>query len=349
MPSNAAFRIAIIGAGGISNAHVGAAKSSGGRVSIVAAVDPNAENRAKLSQAVGGVEEFSAIDPFLKAVDAGFEVDGVFVCTPPSVRTPIVPKLLKSGIPTISEKPIASTLADARKLAAGAALAKKTRSAIGFCHRFTPAVNQMMALCAQGAIGRLLRFENFFACDLPGHETKWFSDPKLAGGGAYLDMGSHSVDLFRYMVGEGKTVGAVFDHKWKRRTETAASVLLSCTKAAKVAGKANPFVKEGAAGVIISGWAETSRFTVALVGDKGMLFYDYEKPSELVFKDLLGKAEVHAVESHDVRFTRQLVAFADLVQSRGKAKGAAASLATFDDGVAAAILNESAAKLAAKV
>jgi len=268
-------------------------------------------------------------------VDAGMAVDGVVVCTPPNVRVKIVEACLKAKIAVLSEKPIASTLKDAKALAMAAKKHKKVASFVAYCHRFAPAVNAMIAHTEQGKIGTLVRVENFFACDLPGHEGKWFSDPKKAGGGAYLDMGSHSLDLFRYIAGDAKTLGASFRHKWKKRTETAATVLVESKK------KARTNVPGGVAGVIVSGWAETSRFTLSLVGDGGMLSYDYEKPTEIVFKDLLGKAEAIAVESHDVRFAKQMIAFADAVQHKSKT-----ALASFEDGLAAAELDAKARKLA---
>lgn len=154
---------------------------------------------------------------------------------------------------------------------------------------------------------------------------------------AYLDMGSHSIDLFHFLVGPSRTIGAVFAKKWKGRTETAATVLVESTKAAP--GSRN--IKPGVAGSIISGRAETSRFAVSVVGDAGMLSYDYEKPTELMLKDLAGKADVIAVEPHDVRFARQLLAFADAVQNRAKT-----GLATFADGLAAAEAFDRAVKLA---
>lgn len=98
--------------------------------------------------------------------------------------------------------------------------------------------------------------------------------------------------------------------------------------------------------MIVSGWAETSRFTLSLVGDGGMLSYDYEKPAELVFKDLVGKAQTIPVESHDVRFARQLQAFADA--ARGGKGDAVRQLAGADDGLAAASINDAAAKAAKK-
>lgn len=337
MASNGTFRIAIIGSGGISGAHSGAIKSSNGRLALSATVDPNLAAAQKLA-GEHNAQAFDSVNALLKAVKNGdVQVDGIVVCTPPSIRIPIVEACLKAGVPVLSEKPLAHTLADAKKLASVSKKFKKTPSYVAYCHRFTPAVLAMKDMLNTGKIGTLVRFENAFACDLPGHKDKWFSDPKKAGGGAYLDMGSHSVDLFHAMVGPSVTVGAVFGHKWKGRTETSATVLLESTKPAK-GTKNNP---KGVPGVILSGWGETSRFTVSLVGDQGMLSYDYEQPDHIVFKDLLGKAEKLPIESHGVRFQRQLEAFADAVQKKGKGNG----LSTFEDGLLAAQAFDKALKL----
>ncbi|MFZ4575522.1 MAG: Gfo/Idh/MocA family protein [Phycisphaerales bacterium] len=333
MSSSDAFRLAVIGAGGISGAHSGAAKASEGRVQIVAVADPATESRNKLASA-WDAHAFDSAEALLKAASAGLQVDGVVVCTPPSARLKIVADCLKAKLPVLSEKPLAHTLADAKKLAALAAKAKKVPAFVAYCHRFAPPVNAMKRLLEDGKIGRLSRFENAFACDLPGHQTKWFSEPKKAGGGAFLDMGSHSLDLFHYIVGPAAAAGAVLDHKWSKRTETGATVLVRGLK------KRGANVPAGVAGSILSGWAETSRFTLTLVGDQGTLFYDYEQPTTLIFKDLVGKTETHEVASHDSRFTLQLLAFAEAATSKKKT-----SLATFADGLAAAALNDKAQKL----
>lgn len=332
--ADSVFNIGIVGTGGISNAHIGAAKASGGRVAVVAVADPVKENREKAAESTGA-KPFESLDAMLKAAKQGeIALDGVVICTPPSIRLKLVDAALKAKVPVLMEKPIAHTLADAKKLASLAVKHKKVPSFVAYCHRFAEPVNVMKDLVAKGKIGSLIRVENAFACDLPGHESKWFSDPKKAGGGAALDMGSHSLDLLRYLVGDSKVLGSLFTFKWKKRTETAGTMLLRSLK------KQNTNVPAGVAGVILSGWAESSRFTLALVGDQGTLFYDYEKPNELLFKDLVGKTETHQVASHDSRFQHQLVAFADAVQKKGKSQ-----LATFADGLAAEVLNDKAAKM----
>jgi predicted dehydrogenase len=317
------FKIGIIGAGGIAGAHAAAAKASEGAVTIAAVADPTEAARTKLAGEWNAKPFASAHD--LIAAAKSLDLGGVVVCTPPHVRVAIVKASLDAGLPVLSEKPIASSLADAHVLADLTRSNPKARTAVAYCHRFTPAVLEMRRLIAAGKVGRVTRWENVFACDLPGHSGKWFSDLSVSGGGAFIDMGSHSVDLFRFMMGEAALVGAVYDHAWSGRAESGATVLL------KNSVPHGNNIGTGTAGFIASGWAETSRFTVAVLGTAGMLFYDYEKPEEIVFKDLVGKAESISIQEHGVRFARQLKQFAAFATG-----GESGGLATFEDGLATA-------------
>lgn len=330
------FSIAIIGAGGIANAHMGAAKATNGKISVSAAVDPVEANRQKAAEQTGG-QGFASVTDLLAARGRGLKVDAAVVCTPPFARVEIVESLLAAGVPVLSEKPLAHTAADARRLAETARKHANVKTAVAYCHRYTPAVREMQKLVAQGAIGTLVRFENIFACDLPGHESKWFSDPKSAGGGALIDMGSHSLDLLHFLVGPSKVRAAVFHHKWAGRTETSGTILTRSTEPAR--GN----IGAGVAGSIVSGWAEPARFTVALVGTGGMLSYDYDHPTTLVHMDLANKKKDIAVESHELRFQRQLEAFAELVRT-GKESGAA----SFAEGYAIAQMIDDSNRLAAQ-
>ncbi|QOJ01443.1 MAG: Gfo/Idh/MocA family oxidoreductase [Phycisphaeraceae bacterium] len=329
------FRIGMIGAGGISGAHTHAASKLGGRVVFPAVADPGESARVAFAEKHGS-KAFASADALIDAAK-GLELSAVLVCTPPSTRVGIVTRALAAGLHVLTEKPIASTVADAERLAEAARSRPGLRTAVAYCHRFTPSVLEMKRLIASGRIGRLTRWENVFACDLPGHKDKWFSDPHSAGGGAFIDMGSHSVDLLRFMVGEATLAGAVMDHAWPGRAETSATVLLRCPS--PTLANAAP----GVAAFIASGWAESSRFTVLCVGTGGTLSYDYEAPERLVFKDASGKAEELAVPDHGVRFADQLAAFADYA-SGGPSKG----LATFEDGLAASRVVASAAQAAVR-
>ena len=140
MSDTGSFKVAIIGAGGISGAHSGAIKASGGRLTLTAAIDPHAENRGKLA-AAHGAHEFAGVEEFLKARKAkAVDAAGVIVCTPPSARIKIVEQCLKAGLHVLTEKPIAHTLKDAKKLVSLAKKHKKLRTFVAYCHRFAPPV-----------------------------------------------------------------------------------------------------------------------------------------------------------------------------------------------------------------
>lgn len=293
------FHLAIVGGGGISRAHVHAAKASNGALVISAVVDP-AETARKAVADATGARPFPNIEDLLAAEGDKRTLDGVVVCTPPSVRQPIVQAALENGISVLAEKPIAHTLASARQLTDLAARYPKTTAVVGYCHRFVPAVQEMKRRIENGSLGQLLRFENTFACSIPGMKDRWMSDPAISGGGSFIDTGCHSLDLYYYLFGEAKVVGATLHREWKGRGESNATVLLRGT---------GDFA--GVAGVIQSGWLEPARFTVTVVGTKGLLAYDYDKPTTLLHVPSDGAAETIPVESHEIRFDRQLAAFAD--------------------------------------
>jgi predicted dehydrogenase len=190
-------------------------------------------------------------------------------------------------------------------------------TAVGYCHRFVPAILEMQRMLRAGELGTVVRFENTFACWFPQMAQRWMSDVRVSGGGSLIDTGSHSLDLFRFLLGQGKVVGASFRHEWEGRGESNATVLVQ---------------GGSSAGVIASGWAEPARFIVSLVGTRAMASYDYDRPQELHIKPSQGEAKIVAVETHEVRFERQLLAFAEVASGRADRGG----LASFEDGLAVA-------------
>lgn len=322
------FQLAIVGGGGIGRVHIGAAKSLG--VGVVAVVDPHEPARnAAVAGAPGapGAKGFASFEQFIASPEA-HGVNGIVLCTPPSVRIPIVQAALERGITVLAEKPIAHNLSDAKAQAALADRHARVTTALGYCHRFTPAVAEMKRRIAAGEIGDVSRFENTFAAPLPRLRDHWMSDPAIAGGGSFIDTGCHGLDLFLHLVGPGKVLAAVFDHAWPGRGESSATALLRSDS--------------GVAGVIQSGWTEPPRFLITIVGTRGSLSYDYDHPTELRFRSNDGPQATIAVENHELRFQRQLAAFIEM--AGGKAPPIRP--ASFADGVIVAQQVDDARRLA---
>src|SRR3978361_1621113 len=78
------FSIAIVGGGGISKAHIAAGKATGGRVVGRAGVGPK-EAALRAGSESASSKPFASFEEFLASSTAK-DVDGVVVCTPPSIR-----------------------------------------------------------------------------------------------------------------------------------------------------------------------------------------------------------------------------------------------------------------------
>lgn len=308
--------LGIVGAGGMGRTHSAAAASLGGRARVAAIVDANPDAAAKLAGETGASSFASAAD--MIAAFKG-DLDAVVICTPPSVREEVVSAALNNGTAVLVEKPLAENRAHAQRLVDLASKFPGTVTASAYCHRFTPAVREMIRRAHAGDIGRVVRWENVFACSIPDMGGKWMSDPAVSGGGSLIDTGCHSLDLFQYMQGGLEPVAAIFDRPWAGRGESGATSLVRSPGT-------------GVAGVIMNGWLEPARFLVTLVGETGILTYDYEQPETLFRTSVAGEKTTIEVETHDVRFARQMEAFVNAVADGTRD----ANLATFADGLSVA-------------
>jgi len=312
------FNLCLIGSGRVSEAHIAATADLARRVRIASVVDVDAE-AAHRTAARLDAEAYTRFDAAAADPDWARATHGVLICTPPSQRVPLVDRALAYGKPVLMEKPIAHRLTDARRLVELAEAHPDRPCHVGFCHRFTPAIERMIELAHDGRLGRIVRFENVFAASIDGMDRHWMSDPAVSGGGSLLDTGLHALDLFQYLLGEPELVGATLHHAWPGRGDSNASLLVRATGRG-TAGSPRIAEATGVAGVILTGWAEASRFEVRLVGTRATAEYDFDHPRTLRLTNTDGTAEDLPVDTHEGRFTRQLEAFLDAATGKGKAQ-----------------------------
>jgi predicted dehydrogenase len=135
----------------------------------------------------------------------------VDVCSPNCLHLEHVEPALQAGMAVYCEKPLAATLADAQTMAK---LAQETGALtqMAFVMRFLPAIRQMKALIAAEEIGEVLHFRArlFHGSYLdPARPMSWRLRCADSGGGAFMDLGAHLVDLTHYLLGEVSTVRAL--------------------------------------------------------------------------------------------------------------------------------------------
>jgi len=136
-------------------------------------------------------------------------IDAVAIVTPNHLHAPVATAFLEAGIDVICDKPLATSLADARALQA---LARRRERLLCLTHTYSgyPMVRQARAMVEAGELGALRLIQVEYAQDWlaePIEQTgqkqaAWRCDPALAGpAGALGDIGTHAYHLASFVSG----------------------------------------------------------------------------------------------------------------------------------------------------
>jgi len=302
------MRVGIVGCGGIARFHAGAFKENG--VQCVGLVDNNAEAAGKFAAELGAARICKDYRELIDSV----KPDMISICTPPLAHEEIAAYALKRNVHVLCEKPLAYDIPSAHRMRAAA----RTSPALlmpAFRHRFLPANIMLRDIVASGEIGDVVFFNNIFCGPCFDMEKKWFTQKALAGGGCLLDTNAHSVDLFRFIVGEIKEQRAVMHRHFKTTDVEDAGMLV--VKSDK-----------GALGVMESSFvAGSGEAFIDIIGTKGKARYDYTDGD---------KMRVRKTEDKDwtVRPVKKSVGFAEEINHfLGAIAGKHKLSCTVDDGV----------------
>jgi predicted dehydrogenase len=138
----------------------------------------------------------------------GAKPDGVIICTENNRHRPLVEMAASRGIHVLCEKPIATTVEDARAII-DACEKGGVLLMTAFPMRFSAPLLEIKARIDNGDFGDVYCFNATNQGELPTKHRAWFVDPELAGGGAIMDHTVHLVDIMRWFTGaEVRTVYA---------------------------------------------------------------------------------------------------------------------------------------------
>lgn len=131
------------------------------------------------------------------------EIDVLVIASPNGMHCAPALAAVAAGKHVLCDKPLAPSPADAYTMATSACAARITHL-VGYNFRFAPAVRLAYQLIRDGEIGEPLLYRARFLESTalsPGRRRTW-RDNTEHGGGALLDLGSHVVDLARWLVGD---------------------------------------------------------------------------------------------------------------------------------------------------
>jgi predicted dehydrogenase len=141
------------------------------------------------------------------------DIDAVIVTSYTSAHADHVELAARHGKHVLLDKPISTTLEDARRIVEASG---DVKIMMAYLLRFLPVYEHAYEIVRSGAIGELvsafysIRIPASFIKDAPDADDQgWYRDPVKAGGGGFLDHGVHFTDFIRWFFGsEAESVTA---------------------------------------------------------------------------------------------------------------------------------------------
>jgi myo-inositol 2-dehydrogenase/D-chiro-inositol 1-dehydrogenase len=183
-------RVGIIGAGYIGTVH--AKVLMGDKRVSISGVQDVVPAKAQEMAALTGAKVYPTIEDLL-----GSGVDAVYVCTPNTHHTAPVLAALKAGVHVFSEKPMATTLDEARQIRSAAASSKALYQ-VGHNRRFAPVYKYVKQAIAQGfyPVAAHVKMNRGELKNPP-----WTSNTAVTGGFLF-ETPVHLFDMMRWLMGD---------------------------------------------------------------------------------------------------------------------------------------------------
>ncbi len=260
-----------------------------GRIELVCGAFSSTAEKSKASGKALFLPESRAYGSYKEMMESeaklpeGERMDFVSVVTPNHMHFPAAMEALKHGFHVVSDKPMTTTLAEAKALAA-----EVERSGLLFCltHNYTgyPMVRQAKELVASGALGEIRKivaeYPQGWMADLiessGQKQASWRSDPSRAGSSCCIgDIGIHAWNLAEYISGVkvSELCAEFTSFVPGRALEDDSNVLLR--------------FGNGARGVLYSSQisvGEENSLHIRIYGSKGGLEWDQMEPNTLTVK-----------------------------------------------------------------
>jgi predicted dehydrogenase len=197
------------------------------------------------------------------------EVAGVLVTSETNGHRELVLAATAAGKHLFVEKPLAGTAAESRAMA-DAIEAKGLLFTTGYFMRTDPKILFLREQVAKGAFGRVTHAAAWnchsgslggWFDEKPGNvaETwRWMADPKVAGVGAFGDLGTHSLDVLMWLLGPVESTTAevrVVTGRYGDCDETGTAMLR---------------MKDGVVATLVAGWVDVANpVTLQIAGTEG--------------------------------------------------------------------------------
>lgn len=216
------MNIGIIGFGGMGKVHSYAVSNLkyfydplGFNANVLGICSAHYDKALKAKEKYGFEKVYRNEDELISDPD----IDIVDICTPNNCHYETLKKAIAAGKHIYCEKPLCTTPDEADEIAS-LAKEKGVICAVVFNTRFMLPVMRAKQLVSEGRIGDVLSFSGRFfhsSATEPDKKAGWKQNKDICGGGVLFDLGSHTIDLIRYICGEFESVSGLSQIAYKER------------------------------------------------------------------------------------------------------------------------------------
>ena len=219
------------------------------------------------------------------------DIDLIDICVPNNLHCEIAVAALSAGKMAASEKPLAMSVEEGRKMVeAESSSGKKTM--IWFNQRRFPAVTLAKQVIDSGALGRIFHYRAAYLQDWTistgtplGGNTFWRLDAAAAGSGVTGDLVAHSLDIAMWLNGPITELSAItetFIKERQRQDKPDTTVKVEIDDASQCMTRfANGSIGSFEATRYACGRKNAQKFEIN--GELGSLAFNAETPHELQF------------------------------------------------------------------
>lgn len=200
------LKVAIIGAGAISKAHIEAYLQFPERCRIVAISDIY-EDKAQERINQFELKDARAVKDYKELLQE--DIDLVSICTPPYTHASLTVEFLEAGAHVMVEKPMASSLEECDLMNAAAQRTGKLLSVVAQ-NRFKTPMMKMKSVLESGLMGKVVhvQVDSFWWRGHCYYDLWWRGTWEKEGGGPTLNHAVHHIDALLWMMGSPTEVQA---------------------------------------------------------------------------------------------------------------------------------------------
>jgi len=193
----------VLGAGSVAHRRAMPAINEADNAVLFSLFNRTEEKAKQMAEEHGAGKYYTSVDELI----ADEELDALYISSPTYLHCEHVLKAAERGLEVLCEKPMAMNVEECEKMIK-ACDENDVSLQVCFLFRFHSIFRNIKKLIDEGELGEIIEVRMPILKTLRVPEGGWRIVKLQGGGGALMDLAAHSVDMFRYLLGEISEVSA---------------------------------------------------------------------------------------------------------------------------------------------